>query len=125
MRGYANRDPGVRLQVATPVEALDGELVVAGSERRAVERNAHVAVGVLADVVDHPDPPLVDAVDGDAERLVGRTRLVDLQVGELRVGAADGDGRRVGGARAVRQHTDLARTGCRVQRLILQLLHQI
>ena len=50
-----------------PVQGLDGELVIARTERAAVERNPEVAVGILGDMIDDADAPLIDAVDGDAE----------------------------------------------------------
>src|SRR4029077_14346088 len=75
-----DRDPGVRLGLAAPADPFDGELIVAGTERGAVERNAQVAVGILAQVRDDLDPPLIDAIDRDTERVIRRARLVDLEV---------------------------------------------
>src|SRR6185437_2664888 len=110
---------------ALPVQAFDGELVVAWPERRAVERNPEVAVGVLGELIDDADAALVDAVDGDAKEPGRRARLVDAEIGELRAGAAaDDDGGSVGGAIAARQQTNVARAGRRVERALGGFLAQ-
>ena len=67
----ADRHPGVRLRLEAHGEPLDGEQVIAGAEGRAVDRDPQVAVGVLGQIVDDHDAPLVDAVDRDAEFLIG------------------------------------------------------
>src|ERR1700761_2121857 len=73
----ANGDPGVGLGIAAPGQTLDGQLVVAGTEGGAVQCNAQMTVGVLGELADDGYASLVDAIDGDAEDLVGRAGLVD------------------------------------------------
>src|SRR5205823_14537895 len=68
-----DRDPGVRLRIAAPVAPFDRQLVLAGTQRGAVERNAQMTVGVLRQVRDHAHAALIDAIDGHAERAIRRT----------------------------------------------------
>src|SRR5690348_12538354 len=106
-----DRHPGVGLRLPAPRQALDRELVVAGPERRGVQRDAQMAVRVLREIVDDFDAALIDAVDRDAELVVGRARHVDYEIRELRLAAADDDRRRGGGALAAREQADRARRG--------------
>ena len=48
-------------------ECVDGNLIVAGPERRAIHRQFDLAVGVFGDVMQHGDSTLTAALDADIE----------------------------------------------------------
>src|SRR5689334_13316085 len=62
----ADGHPRIRLDVTLPRDALERELIIAGAQRRRVERDVEMAVRVLGEIVDDRHTTLVDAVDGHA-----------------------------------------------------------
>ena len=104
-------DPGVRLRISAPRQTFDGELIVARAQGRAVQRNAQVSVRILYQVVQYGHPTLINTVNGDAEGLVSRARLIDLEVDQLRGSSADRNSRSVGSSLVARNQSDHPRGG--------------